>query len=434
MIGLSARFAQKSEIRARGPIYAKAAKDSFKADLEHVCIENIQACVIIANICLADSDSKAESLYYALAIRMALILDLASTNDVEDGLTRETARRVWWTCFLVDVWSSGGSGLSRQLTITDHRPRMPVEELMFSNLRSKDEDITNTEWRPGMWSHMVAMVEVYKEIQDLIRYLVVIPEWDEEFIETTVDRLAIRLQAFEERFEPEIQFSAENLAINADRGLGRLYSGFHLGYQYYCMLLFYRYLDQNRPPTVNGNAYADRCKLHARKFCEILKLSRENKQAEALHNIIAHITIVSSAVLLHTYIFGDARELPDTITRLESNMAALVELRVYWPSVELMVGAVDPLIFISLTAHQIDRLVVFLKNCVRSSTRDTHRFDKWMVKFLQEYGKTLDEKDKFEVSTSILPEVYDSGLGQRSRTIQDVMSAYWNVGALVAES
>lgn len=358
---------------------------------------------------------------------MVLILDLASASDMEDGLTRETARRVWWTCFLVDIWSSGGSSISRQLTMPDCRPRMPVEELMFSNLRPKDKDITDTEWRPGMWSHMVAMVEVYKEIQDLIRYLVVITEWDEEFIETTVDRLAIRLQACEENFEPELQFSAENLVINANRGLGRLFSGFHLGYQYYCMLLFYRYLDQNRGPTVNGNAYASRCKLHARKFCDILKLSREHKQTEALHNIIAHITIVSSAVLLHTYIFGDASELPDTITRLESNMEALVELRVYWPSVELMVGAIDPLTFIDLTMHQIDRLVVFLKNCVGSTTRNTHRFDKWMVKFLQEYGKTLDEKDKFKMSTSIFPEVNDSGLGQRSRTIQDVMSTYWNV-------
>lgn len=51
-----------------------------------------------------------------------------------------------------------------------------------------------------------------------------------------------------------------------------------------------------------------------------------------------------------------------------------------------------------------------------------------MVKFLQEYAKKLDEKDKFEMSSSILPEVYDSGLGQRSRTIQGVMSAYWNAG------
>jgi hypothetical protein len=47
-------------------MYALAAKDNLKADLENICIENIQACVVIANICLADSDSNAESLYYGI--------------------------------------------------------------------------------------------------------------------------------------------------------------------------------------------------------------------------------------------------------------------------------------------------------------------------------------------------------------------------------
>ena len=62
------RFAENVETKACGPIYSKAGKDSFKADLEHVCIENIQACIVIANICLADSDSKAESLYYGIQL------------------------------------------------------------------------------------------------------------------------------------------------------------------------------------------------------------------------------------------------------------------------------------------------------------------------------------------------------------------------------
>jgi hypothetical protein len=275
----------------------------------------------------------------ALATRMALILDLLATDNADDGVAREIKRRVWWTCFLVDIWSSGGSSISRQFNTPSTWPRLPVSELLFLNLCPGEADIAGSVWRPGMWSHMVEMVEVYKEIQDLIRYLVVMKNWDEKFISHTVDSLALRLLAFEDRFEAELQFSAENLVLNARRGLGRLFTGFHLGYQFYCMLLFYQYLDKNRPPTVNGVAYADRCKAHARKICDILRLSREHKGAEALHNIIAHITVVSSSVLLHTYIFGDAGELQDAMKRLEWNMEALVHLRVYWPSVELMVGA-----------------------------------------------------------------------------------------------
>jgi len=87
---------------------------------------------------------------------------------------------------------------------------------------------------------------------------------------------------------------------------------------------------------------------------------------------------------------------------------------------------INPYRLLNLTRLQINRLVVFLKNCVRSTTSNAHRFDKWMVKFLQEYGKTLDEKDKFEDS-AMIHEVHNSGPGQRSRTIQGVMSAYWTL-------
>jgi hypothetical protein len=66
---------------------------------------------------------------------------------------------------------------------------------------------------------------------------------------------------------------------------------------------------------------------------------------------------------------------------------------------------------------------------VQSPTSDTHRFDKWMVKFLQEYGKTLDEKERNQNPTivTIPPELYNSGLGQRGRTIQDIMLTFLNV-------
>jgi hypothetical protein len=41
---------------------------------------------------------------------------------------------------------------------------------------------------------------------------------------------------------------------------------------------------------------------------------------------------------------------------------------------------------------QINRLVVFQKNCIRSLSRNTHRFDKWMVKFLIAHALALEDK------------------------------------------
>jgi hypothetical protein len=41
---------------------------------------------------------------------------------------------------------------------------------------------------------------------------------------------------------------------------------------------------------------------------------------------------------------------------------------------------------------QINRLVVFQNSCMRSLSNNTHRFDRWMVKFLLEHAVALDEK------------------------------------------
>ncbi|KAF3916728.1 hypothetical protein ABW20_dc0106802 [Dactylellina cionopaga] len=72
LIAISARFADDPEVRALGPAYAQEAKSCFKAELERVCIENIQAAIVIANIFLAEGDSRAESLYYGAAAAVIL--------------------------------------------------------------------------------------------------------------------------------------------------------------------------------------------------------------------------------------------------------------------------------------------------------------------------------------------------------------------------
>jgi hypothetical protein len=328
---------------------------------------------------------------------MAQILNIGATIDADDGITRETKLRLWWTCFIIDTWASGGSNLSRQFKLQTGRPRVPMEESTFFAMRPGDPDLTITEWRPGIWGYMVRLVEIYSQIQDLNKYLAESPEWDEDSIEDAVRGLAVELVAFEENLRPELRYSADNLTQHVNRGLGRTFIAFHLGYHHYCTLLFYQYLDLHRPPTRNGKAYANRCKLHATTFCDILKASREQGGAEALYNIVGHLTVVCSSVLLHTYLFGDAEELPEIKRRLESNFESLVQLRNYWSSVELMVGAntcKHSRINLLLTTSQINRLVVFQNSCIRSLSKNTHRFDRWMVKFLLEHAVALDEKSE----------------------------------------
>ncbi|KAH6695349.1 hypothetical protein F5X68DRAFT_219817 [Plectosphaerella plurivora] len=376
MIGMSARFAPHPDIRSRGSMYCAKGMAALKDNLEHVCVETIQACILVGNNCFGDGDADAESLYFVLAVRMAEILKLGQCSDADDGVTRETKRRIFWTCFIIDTWASGGSALSRQFGWQPVQPRVPMDEYVFAMMRPGDPDIPDSEWRVGLWGVMVRLVEIYTEIQQLHKGLAATVEWDEVAMDESVAHLEAKLDTFDQTLDTGLKFSLEHLAAFVSRGLGSVFIAFHLGYHHYYTLLFYQYLDQRRPSTRNGKKYADRCKAHAGIICDVLRASREVPGAEALYNIVGHVAIVSSSVLLHTYLFGEPHELEDSKLRLESNLESLVQLRSYWPSVERM----------------INRLVVFQKNCIRSLGKNTHRFDKWMVKFLIAHALALEDK------------------------------------------
>lgn len=417
ILGLAARFSDDAEIRGQACSFTEAAKNHLKSDLEHACIENIQACILIGNICLGDSDPDAESIYFVLANRMAQIAKLNVLNEADDGILRETKLRLWWTCYLVDTWASGGSGLPRQFDILNSAPRLPMDEEVFSSMRPGDPDVPACEWRQGFWGYNVKMATIYSQITDLTKRIIHSNVWDEGVIEDAVRELAVQLVAFEESLPVTMRYSPSNLTLQVERGLGRNFIALHLGFNHYATLLFYQYLDRNRPLTTHSAAYAQRCKHHATLFSEILKASRNHGGAEALYNIVGHVTVVSSSVLLHSFLFGNPDEVDDIRQRLESNFESLVQLRKYWPSVELM----------------INRLVVFQRSCLQSETSNTHRLDKWMVKFLLQHALALDDKESEDnldgpwswplssLDSRINAGYADTGLRERSRVAERII-------------
>lgn len=49
-------------------MYRAKATAALKEDLEHICIENIQVCILIGNSYFGDGDADAESLYFGTII------------------------------------------------------------------------------------------------------------------------------------------------------------------------------------------------------------------------------------------------------------------------------------------------------------------------------------------------------------------------------
>ena len=72
------------------------------------------------------------------------------------------------------------------------------------------------------------------------------------------------------------------------------------------------------------------------------------------------------------------------------------------------------------------RLIAFQDACLQTAQVDTHRFDKWMVKFLLHHALALDEKDPTAMPLqSGLPvgPVENMRLLERSRVTESIIQA-----------
>lgn len=136
------------------------------------------------------------------------------------------------------------------------------------------------------------------------------------------------------------------------------------------------------------------------------------------------VTVVSSSVLLHTLLLGDDEELPMARQRLESNFEFLVRLKEIWPSVDVMVDTPYYSIYSMTNKLQMKRLITFQNACLRTAQLGTHRFDKWMLKFLLQHALSLDEHDGSHISTTSSgrpTSIEDERLLQRSRVTGNIL-------------
>lgn len=235
---------------------------------------------------------------------------------------------------MIDQWSSAGLGVPKQLTDDDCNP-LPMNELKFWELNSVVSPFGVT-GSPGLWGYMIMLAKIFGRIQNLHQRLANEKLSDQE-AEYVTNSLSSNLESFMEVLPAEYHFSLANLRAHAAQSLGRAFVALHLGYHHYATLLYFPYLDHQLKEISNQGLYAGRCKYHAAAFSDLLKLSHEEEECDAVYVIVAHMTVVSSAALLHTLLFGEHPELPETRSRLSDNFAILLKLKEYWPAVEMMV-------------------------------------------------------------------------------------------------
>lgn len=263
-------------------------------------------------------------------------MKLPESRENDNAITRETNCRIWWTLYMADRWCSAGSGLPRQMCDNDDgKVSLPIEEHVFQDVNFGTLG-ARTRAKPGLWAYKITLVQMFARIQDLHRH-VAEGAIEQKQIDERVSELAVQLDDWEQQLPEPNRFSSSTLQVYRERGLGGTFIDMHLGFHYYATLLFFIYLDVQRPLTLDTSQYSQMCKQHALQFSQLLEISRKTPGCEAVHATVGHMTVVSSAVLVHTLLFEEEPKRSASRDRLLSNFETLLQLQKLWPSMNSLV-------------------------------------------------------------------------------------------------
>lgn len=261
-------------------------------------------------------------------------MHLPGPDVTDDSIAKEIKIRTWWSLYMIDQWSSAGLNLPRQMN--NQQNRLPMPETIFWKLLPGERKEDESQSRRGLWAYMVILARIFGHIQTLHQKLAD-ETLDGHDAEVTTEELAQEFDCFLRELPASLHFTLRNLTQHTELGLGQVFVALHLGYHHYSTLLYFPYLDMKLAQMPSRDAFVARCKYHATSFSDLLRISHETSDCEAVYLIVAHMTVVSSSVLLHTLLFGNQNELLDARTRLCFNFEILLKLKGYWQGVDLMV-------------------------------------------------------------------------------------------------
>ncbi|KAG4440911.1 hypothetical protein IFR05_003601 [Cadophora sp. M221] len=381
-------------------------RPSFMADF--LSLVTLRTALLLGAFYGTEGDSLHESLYYSLACRIGSLLNIPNST-FDTPLSREVGIRIWWTLDIVDVWSSNSLQLPRLLNPkkdvafpTSERAffqmRRSHSYLQFSSFESQEESSTS------VFVQKIKLNPILSEIAQLNRTLA---ENTLSLHEThaATEALALRLNEWREQLPESLTDTPENLFAQSASGSGGVFVALHIGFYHFSQLLYFYYLHQSVSgyPTTESNVFAERCRESSTAFCELLYAAQALPGAEVYYSMVGHALVISSTVQLHILLFTDNEEQSYAARqRLEKNFVILSRLQKLWRTVD----------------HSFARFQEFHGACMRTKADSedpstTFRMDKWMIQFLMEYSKPLEQRADLEYRSPASSTSYESDTVQR---------------------
>lgn len=274
---------------------------------------------------------------------------------------------VYWTLYMIDIWSSAGLQLPRQMPRSD-QIMLPIEESLYLGLSA--HSIRPNSAFSSIWAEMVNLAHIWVEIHDLNRSTVD-GSMRPEPLSHAVEVLSNKLRSWAESLQPHLKATKDNFMRYASLGLGSALAALHLGFHYYNEVLFYQFLAENaHHSSVSAIFYKESCKTHATRFCDLLYMCISIPGCECFYIMVGHMLVVTSTIYIHTLVFSDVEEQIVTARhRLERNFQILTQLQSYWIKLD----------------DSLSRLRAFHNACI-ASVESSFCLDRWMLSFILEHG------------------------------------------------
>ena len=305
---------------------------------------------------------------------------------------------------MIDIWSSTGLQIPRQLYHSDHIA-LPIEESLFLRLSKDSHSLKSAS--SSIWAEMTHLSHIWAEIHDLNKAAVggsMLPQ----SLGHAVEILSSKLNRWSLSLQPHLKATKENLERYASLGLGSALAALHLGFHYYNQVLFYQFLaQQTHHSSGSATIYSEKCKAHAAQFCDLLYTCNTIPGCECVYIMVGHMLVVTSTVYIHTLLFGAVDELITRAReRLEQNFGILTQLQSYWIKLD----------------DSLSRLKAFHDACI-SSAESSFCMDRWMLSFILEHGTQLYEKFEHDGSSAICHSISSSKSPSPKLTLQDWYSS-----------
>ncbi|CZT40962.1 uncharacterized protein RSE6_00639 [Rhynchosporium secalis] len=378
MFALSARFSTDVFFEGTTPSERGAAfipRAERLLQVHRASLTTIQACVLLGAAYIANGDDVTENIYYGIACRMAQLLDLPN-HVVSDPLENEINIRVCWSLCMVDVWSSTAVKLPKLMPNLDIP--LPTDELQYLALRSDMSLASPVSDRSSpILAEMIKLNRILLDINDF-NEICVQEHLEGAQLEDAVQKLSKRLDDWYEALPKIMRDTPENFAWFASHGLGRYFAAVYLGFYHFGQLLFYQFLHVEPYSSIpSAGLYAEKCKNHSAKLCEMIYRAFETPKSDVLYTMVAHVLVIASTVQIHALLFSsDEVRISVSRSRLERNFGILLHLKQYW----------------STLSRAMNRLRAFHDTC-RKSMDTSFVLDRWMLRFMVEFAKDVEEKE-----------------------------------------